>query len=95
MITVNSYVCLQRVLVESSVHMGNDWFWRAVLPLTSGAFGIEREWLIHVGPLMSRPAAYGVERLHCEWLILYRRHFRAAVPVLFGAREALMCDETR
>ena len=34
-ITVNTYVCLQRVLVESSVHMGNDWFWRAVLPLTS------------------------------------------------------------
>ena len=34
-ITVNTYVCLQWVLVESSVHMGNDWFWRAVLPLTS------------------------------------------------------------
>ena len=34
-ITVNTHVCLQRVLVESSVHMGNDWFCRAVLPLTS------------------------------------------------------------
>ena len=29
------------LLVESSVHMGNDWFWCAVLPLTcvpSGCF---------------------------------------------------------
>ena len=40
-VTMITYVCLQRVLVESSVHMGNDWFWRAVLPLTcvpSGCF---------------------------------------------------------
>ena len=83
---MSSYVCLQRVLVESSVHMGNDWFWRAVPPLTSvpsGAFGIEREWLIHVGPLMSRPC------------YLDARVLKNRLGHLFGAREALMCDETR
>ena len=40
-ITMITYVCLQRVLVESSIRMGNDWFWRAVRPLTcvpSGCF---------------------------------------------------------
>ena len=47
----SEYLCVPpRVLVESSVHMGNDWFWRAVLPLTC-VRGIERlhgEWLVDV-----------------------------------------------
>ena len=39
-------------------------------PFSAKASWIHREWLVDVWPLMSRPAAYGIERLHCEWLIL-------------------------